>query len=479
MSNLDQQYGIITTPTYTRLGSDVNEINIPICAFTTLVGGTFQTTTIAATTLNVTTINSGSLAATGTVTGTTTVVTGASTGPTVTVTNTVAATTSNVTGTTTVTNLVVNTLNATGTVVGSFVATTKGDVISHNGTSPVRVPVGTDGQVLVVDTATASDLGWAAGGSSASDATPSVQGNVYGRVDTTGHNYSIGQGSLSGITSGTGNVAIGRNAGATITTGTNNICIGSGADVSSSGASGRIVLGSGTTGTVDNELTISPSVTRLNAAGVTTVTATSSILGWSSGVIGRVSPALSAKGDLLTYTGAAFARLAVGADGRALCVDSAQSTGMNWLSDFSSLDTPEYRYAFKSSGQSIATSAMTIVSYDIYSSSGASNTTTTATGVYLIIAAVSWSSNATGNREMQIAIDGSVSLSYFAYNSALSANVTSQIIFIMAQLPAGVSITARVWQNSGSTLTINGRDTNSDGNQRDRSWLGWVYLGNV
>lgn len=40
--------------------------------------------------------------------------------------------------------------------------TTKGDLIAHNGTDNVRLAVGTDGQVLVADSATATGLSWAA-----------------------------------------------------------------------------------------------------------------------------------------------------------------------------------------------------------------------------------------------------------------------------------------------------------------------------
>lgn len=42
--------------------------------------------------------------------------------------------------------------------------TTKGDLIVHNGTDNVRVPVGTDGHSLVADSTQASGVKWAAGG---------------------------------------------------------------------------------------------------------------------------------------------------------------------------------------------------------------------------------------------------------------------------------------------------------------------------
>jgi hypothetical protein len=54
------------------------------------------------------------------------------------------------------------------TAVAAFDAlsptTTKGDLIVNNGTDNVRVPVGTDGQVLTADSAAASGVAWATGG---------------------------------------------------------------------------------------------------------------------------------------------------------------------------------------------------------------------------------------------------------------------------------------------------------------------------
>jgi len=42
--------------------------------------------------------------------------------------------------------------------------TTKGDIIVHNGTANVRVPVGTNGHALIADSAEASGVKWAAAG---------------------------------------------------------------------------------------------------------------------------------------------------------------------------------------------------------------------------------------------------------------------------------------------------------------------------
>lgn len=44
--------------------------------------------------------------------------------------------------------------------VGATILTTKGDILSHNGTSSLRLPSGTNGQILSVDTSTTSGLKW-------------------------------------------------------------------------------------------------------------------------------------------------------------------------------------------------------------------------------------------------------------------------------------------------------------------------------
>lgn len=46
------------------------------------------------------------------------------------------------------------------TQLGLGQTTTKGDLIGHDGTASVRVPVGTDGQVLVADSSTTSGVDW-------------------------------------------------------------------------------------------------------------------------------------------------------------------------------------------------------------------------------------------------------------------------------------------------------------------------------
>lgn len=58
---------------------------------------------------------------------------------------------------------------------------TKGDISVHNGTTQVRLPVGTDGYVIIADSSTATGLGWAQSitGVDAGVATTSISKSVY------------------------------------------------------------------------------------------------------------------------------------------------------------------------------------------------------------------------------------------------------------------------------------------------------------
>ena len=63
-------------------------------------------------------------------------------------------------------------------ISGGSPLTTKGDLFAHNGTADIRFPVGTDGQVLVADSAQASGLTWAAPGAAPVDSVNTQTGAV-------------------------------------------------------------------------------------------------------------------------------------------------------------------------------------------------------------------------------------------------------------------------------------------------------------
>lgn len=68
--------------------------------------------------------------------------------------------------------------------------TTKGDVLSHNGTAHVRVGVGTDGQVLTADSAEASGIRWATAGAASLPTT--TKGDLVAHNGTTNIRLAVG-----------------------------------------------------------------------------------------------------------------------------------------------------------------------------------------------------------------------------------------------------------------------------------------------
>ena len=73
-------------------------------------------------------------------------------------------TASNVTGTVAIANGGTGQTTQTAAFDALSPLTTKGDLIGHNGTNDVRIPVGTNGFVLTADSSAATGVAWAAGG---------------------------------------------------------------------------------------------------------------------------------------------------------------------------------------------------------------------------------------------------------------------------------------------------------------------------
>ena len=115
--------------------------------------------------------------------------------------------------------------------IQSSAYTAKGTILAASAaSSPTALAVGTNGQVLTADSACITGLKWAAvPAPTASAATPSVLGSVYGctTTNTAGCNTALGFQAALDLTTGTENIAIGFTAGRDISTGGGNIAIGS------------------------------------------------------------------------------------------------------------------------------------------------------------------------------------------------------------------------------------------------------------
>ena len=140
---------------------------------------------------------------------------------------------------------------AAGFAVGSDAA---GDILYHNGTSYVRLGIGSDGQVLTVNDA-ANAPGWenaSGGGASAiNDLSDCLVENnsVFIGNDPSGttssalKNVAVGVTALDSVTTADNNVCIGYDAGEDITTGSSNVIIGYQAHVTAQTSSNNVVIG--------------------------------------------------------------------------------------------------------------------------------------------------------------------------------------------------------------------------------------------
>ncbi len=132
--------------------------------------------------------------------------------------------------------------SACATYVACSAYTAKGTILGASAANvPAALTVGTNGQVLLADSACATGLKWGNIAAALTPATPTAAGVVLGCTVTCG--TALGERALANGTGNGDNVAIGRIALCSITTGNVNTAVGTAALVSTTTGSGNVAVG--------------------------------------------------------------------------------------------------------------------------------------------------------------------------------------------------------------------------------------------
>jgi hypothetical protein len=190
--------------------------------------------------------------------------------------------------------------------------TAKGDILAATAAStPVALSVGTNGQVLVACSTSASGLCWA--DAPLPDATPVIAGIVKGCTENALLNTFLGCQTTAASPSGTGNTAIGYNSGLSLSSGGSNTAVGALSLVSNDSGSSNSAFGT-------NALTANVSGLSNTAVGVNALVGTTAATGNTA--VGTGSLAGNTLGCFNTAIGCNAGSTLVGASNRNVILGS-------------------------------------------------------------------------------------------------------------------------------------------------------------
>lgn len=194
----------------------------------------------------------------------------------------------------------------------------KGDVLAYNGTNLTRLAVGTNGQLLYANSATATGLEWAAAPSGGS-------GDLLadGTVPLTA-NWDVGAFTITALRFASDEATL-----APFTVASSALVTNLNADLLDSQEGSYYLTRSNHTGTLALDQ---------GGTGATTAAGARTALGLVIGTdvqaydaqLGDFAGLTFAKGDVFTYNGTNVVKLAVGTDGQVLKANSATSSGLEW-----------------------------------------------------------------------------------------------------------------------------------------------------
>ena len=202
------------------------------------------------------------------------------------------------------------------------------------------------------------------------------------------------------------------------------------------------------------------------AADINGITAGTGISGGGTSgtvtVTNSMATAIDAKGDLVVGTGAdTFGRLAVGANDTILVAASGEATGLKWAAPAS----PSFVgwYLYNSAVQSLANATATNITMDseFYDTNGfhtGSNATITIpsgqAGKYLLVGAITYAANASGQRYANFNINSSGATNPQLVFETTASGIASTLIVNVWDLAVNDTVALQGNQTSGGNLNV-------------------------